>query len=147
MKKLILSFAVVAVLAAGAFAVAQEPKPAAPDAAAAKQPEAAKKAKPPVKKQPQEEEEEGGVMIDSRAEGEEAGRFAAQPDAAEADRPEVPGGLPSSYGQCKGVINDGGRNLLVFESIDDGTIYFVQVVFGKNGATWKPAGSLPRSAD
>jgi hypothetical protein len=59
----------------------------------------------------------------------------------------VPGGIPASYGQCKGVMNDGGRTLLVFESADDGAISFVQVTLGKAGAAWKLVDRIYRSAE
>ena len=60
---------------------------------------------------------------------------------------DVPGGLPSSYGQCKGVMNEGGRTILIFESLDDGAIYFVQVNVGKNSVSWKLVDRILRSAD
>lgn len=103
----------------------------------------------PAKKQTDAAEpDDGTVMIDSKADQEEAGRSVAKPVEEAVEREvDVPGGLPVSYGQCKGVINEGGRNLLVFENPDDGTVYLVQVIVGKNGVSWKLAGSIPRSAD
>lgn len=119
-------------------------KAPAPEAKSAKTAAAAQASK----KQSETEPDEGTVMIDSKAEQEENGRIVMQSDDNTAEREvNVPGGLPSSYGQCKGVISEGGRNLLVFESPDDGAIYFVQVTLGKNGAAWKLVSRIPRSAD
>ena len=58
----------------------------------------------------------------------------------------VPGGIPASYGQLKGAINDSGRSLLTFES-DDGTISFVQIFVGKSAVSWKLISRIYRSAD
>lgn len=91
---------------------------------------------------PAEEPEESVVMIDSRTEPEDARTAAAYSE----DR-NVPGGLPSSYGQCRGVMNEGGRSVLVFESLEDGSIAFVQIVFGKTGVSWKLIDRIHRSAD
>lgn len=90
--------------------------------------------------------EESGVMIDSRSDGEETGRFAASASREEREDPAA-GGLPSSYGQLKGVMSDAGRSLLVFESPDDGSITFVQVTIGKNNAAWKLVDRIHRGAD
>jgi len=86
--------------------------------------------------------DEPGVKIDSKADQDEEGDYAAE-------RPElsVPGGLPSSFGQCKGVVNDAGRSILIFESPEDGTVYFVQVTVGKANVSWKLVGRIPRSSD
>ncbi|OGR53229.1 MAG: hypothetical protein A2049_06130 [Elusimicrobia bacterium GWA2_62_23] len=121
-------------------------KPAPAQAAA--QPAPARKAVKQEPAKPAEEPEESVVMIDSKAEPEEIGRFSAAgyaPDQEE--QPAVPGGMPSSYGQLKGVMNDGGRTLLVLESPDDGTITFVQVIAGKAGVSWKLVDRVPRSLD
>ena len=73
---------------------------------------------------------------------------ALQTAAAEAVKADaVQAGLPSSYGQCKGVIADAGRNLLIFESPDDGSVSFVQVTVGKANVSWKLVDRIPRSAD
>lgn len=129
---------------------AQE-KDAAKAAAARPQsrPAPAAKAARPAKAKPQaEEQEEAGVMIDSKAEPEETGRFSAAAFSQEPDdTPAAPGGLPSSYGQLKGVMNDGGRTLLVLESPDDGAITFVQVTAGRNAVSWKLLDRIPRSLD
>ncbi|HAN05994.1 MAG TPA: hypothetical protein DCQ25_12305 [Elusimicrobia bacterium] len=112
------------------------PKPAAP--APAKKPESAKPAPKPV-----EDQEESMVMIDDKADSDYSRVSSADAD----EQPAVPGGIPSSYGQCKGVMNDGGRTLLVFESADDGAISFVQVTLGKTGAAWKLVDRIYRSAE
>jgi|GEM_PF-1222132 len=127
-----------------------KPAPAATPAAAAPaaQPAPARKAVKQEPAKPAEEPEESVVMIDSKAEPEETGRFSAAgyaPDQEE--QPAVPGGMPSSYGQLKGVMNDGGRTLLVLESPDDGAITFVQVIAGKAGVSWKLVDRIPRSLD
>lgn len=88
---------------------------------------------------PQEDAEEAGVMIDSRGEAE-------ADDERPAPAETGPAGIPSSYGQCRGVMADGGRNLLVFESIEDGSISFVQVTTGK-GVSWRLVGRIQRSND
>jgi len=91
--------------------------------------------------------EESGVMIDSKSDAEETGRFAAAGPETDREEPAVTGGLPSSYGQLKGVLNDAGRSLLVFESPDDGSITFVQVTAGKNKVVWKLVDRIQRSQD
>ncbi len=121
---------------------AQAPAPAA-------QPKKALKAelKPAAAKAEEQEPEESVVLIDSK--GEPEGEDAALPAAYGAEQEErlVPGGLPSSYGQCKGVLSEAGRNLLIFESPDDGAISFVQVTVGKANVSWKLVDRIPRSAD
>ena len=98
---------------------------------------------------PVEEAEESVVMIDSKAdaEPEEGGRYSAGAFSGEQEEVAVPGGLPSSYGQCKGVITEAGRSVLVFESLDDGAISLVQLVLGKGKASWKLLDRIPRSND
>ena len=93
-------------------------------------------------------EEEGAVMIDDRNDEDYSGRFADNESAAAAEPEEraVPGGMPASYGQLKGTLNDGGRSLLVFEN-EDGTISFVQIFAGKNAVSWKLVSRIYRSAD
>lgn len=125
-------------------APAKEAAAAAPAAQSAP----AKKAVKQEPAKPAEEPEESVVMIDSKAEPEETGRFSAAGYAPDQDEaPAVPGGMPSSYGQLKGVMNDGGRSLLVLESPDDGAITFVQVTAGKAGVSWKLVDRIPRSLD
>ena len=145
MKK-ILTVAVLSVLAVLLYA--QSPSrsqaaqaAAAPDAAAADKKTSAKAQK---LKQAEADADDGTVMIDSKADPESNQAESSQADRGEAD---VRGGIPTSYGQCKGVINEGGRNLLIFESIEDGTIYFVQVMVGKNTVSWKLVDHIGRSAD
>ena len=89
---------------------------------------------------------ESGVLIDSRTEGADAERFDA-PSAAEQGEPEVSGGIPASYGQCKGIINEAGRTILVLESQEDGAVSFVQVTVKKNSVSWKLVDRIPRGAD
>jgi hypothetical protein len=114
------------------------------EAAQAKKAAKEEQAKAAAAKQEQDAEE-SVVMIDSKAEAEEEGVSAAS--RPEPEERTVPGGLPLSYGQCKGVITEAGRNLLVFESLDDGTITFVQVTVGKTNISWKLVDRIPRSAD
>jgi hypothetical protein len=114
------------------------PKPAAAAPAPAKKTEPAKPAPKPV-----EDQEESMVMIDDKADADYSRVSSADAD----EQPAVPGGIPASYGQCKGVMNDGGRTLLVFESADDGAISFVQVTLGKTGAAWKLTDRIYRSAE
>lgn len=97
-------------------------------------------AKAPAPK-PVEEPEESMVMIDDRVEPENG---KASYSGENEDRQAVPGGIPYSYGQCKGVMNEGGRSVLVFESLDDGTISFVQVALGKGAVSWKLLDRIPR---
>jgi len=93
-------------------------------------------------------EDEGAVMIDDKSDEDSTGSFSDNESAAPEEReaPSVRGGLPSSYGQLKGTLNDGGRNLLVFEN-EDGVISFVQIFAGKNAVTWKLVSRIYRSAD
>lgn len=114
----------------------------------------AKSGKTPVpadkaKKQYDAEPEEGTVIVDSKADSEEAWSSAAEADKQPAERPDadVPGGMPASYGQCKGVVTEGGRTILIFENPDDGALYFVQVTVGKNNVAWKLVDKISRSAD
>ena len=93
----------------------------------------------------EQDAEESVVMIDSKTE--DADSAQGYDYRAEQDERMVPGGLPSSYGQCKGVITDAGRNLLVFENPEDGAISLVQVTIGKASVSWKLVARIPRSAD
>ncbi|HCC47296.1 MAG TPA: hypothetical protein DEQ38_04155 [Elusimicrobia bacterium] len=102
---------------------------------------AAAPAKAPAPK-PVEEPEESVVMIDDKAEP-EYGKAAYSGETE--DRQAVAGGIPYSYGQCRGVISEGGRSVLVFESLDDGTITFVQVALGRGDVSWKLLDRIPRS--
>ena len=112
-----------------------------------------KKAPPAPRKEPskaaaEQENEEGGVMIDSKAE-ESDDQFeepAPPRPAPEAEEISVPGGMPLSFGQLKGTINDGGRSILVFEN-EEGVIAFVQVFIGKNAVSWKLVSRIRRSMD
>lgn len=127
--------AVLALACAGALLAKDQPAQPAP--AAAKAAAAQVKAT--------DEQEDSGVLIDST-------KYDAEDSDAGAETPAysgtgVPGGIPTSYGQCRGVMNEGGRSLLVFESLDDGTISLVQVTFGKTGVGWKLAGRIPRSGE
>lgn len=110
---------------------------------------AAPKAAKPAPAKPAEDAEESVVMIDSRAdaEPEEGGRYSTGAFGGEQEEPAVPGGLPSSYGQCRGVLTEAGRSVLVFENPDDGAISLVQLVLGKGKASWKLLDRIPRSAD
>lgn len=129
-------------LSAQAPAKKSDAQPAAAKAQEGRNPAAAQNSK----KQAEAEADEGTVMIDSKADQEETGHFAAQPAAERADL-DAPGGMPSSYGQCKGVISEGGRNVMVFENPEDGTIYFVQVNLGKSSVSWKLVDRILRSGD
>ena len=93
-------------------------------------------------------EEEGAVMIDDKTDEESSGSFSDNEPGAPEEReaPSVRGGLPASYGQLKGTLNDGGLNLLVFEN-EDGVISFVQLFAGKSSVTWKLLSRIYRSAD
>ena len=114
------------------------------DAVQAKKDAKAEQVKAAAARQEQDAEE-SVVMIDSKGDAGEAETPAAY--GAEQEERVVPGGLPSSYGQCKGVISDAGRNLLIFESPDDGSVSFVQVTVGKANVSWKLVDRIPRSAD
>ena len=114
------------------------------DAVQAKKDAKAEQVKAAAARQEQDAEE-SVVMIDSKGDAGETETPAAY--GAEQEERVVPGGLPSSYGQCKGVISDAGRNLLIFESPDDGSVSFVQVTVGKANVSWKLVDRIPRSAD
>ncbi|MCM2266755.1 MAG: hypothetical protein NDI60_03170 [Elusimicrobiales bacterium] len=127
-------------------APADAQKPAAP--AAAKPAAAQKAAARPAPKPADQEAEESVVMIDSKGDPDETGRFSAGSYGGDQEDPSpLAGGMPASYGQLKGVMNDGGRSLLVLESPEDGAITFVQVTAGKAGVTWKLVDRILRSAD
>lgn len=138
-------FALAAAFCLGIGAVLADSAPAQKSEAPAAE---EKKAPAPKKEAAKAEpEEEGGVMIDSKAEsdqGEEPEYRAPRPQADE--EASVPGGLPVSYGTLKGTLVEGGRNLLVLEN-EDGTITFVQVMVGKNSASWKLVARIGRSLD
>ncbi|MBI4351051.1 MAG: hypothetical protein HY550_06395 [Elusimicrobia bacterium] len=121
---------------------AQAPAPAA-------QPKKALKAelKPAAAKQEEQEAEESVVLIDSKGEPEAGETQDLSAFGRETEERLAPGGLPSSYGQCKGLMSDAGRNILIFESPDDGALSFVQVTLGKGGVSWKLIDRIPRSAD
>jgi hypothetical protein len=119
-------------------------------AAAAAPAQAQKAAVPAVQKAvqkapPAEEEEPGAVMIDPRSDEDRSGRFTDNNAGGEAETEEAaaPGGMPVSYGQLKGSLNDAGRSLLVFEN-EDGEIAFVQVFIGKKAVTWKLISTIRR---
>ena len=114
------------------------------DAVQAKKDAKAEQVKAAAARQEQDAEE-SVVMIDSK--GEDTDSVQANDYRAEQEERAVPGGLPSSYGQCKGVMVDAGRNLLVFENLEDGTISFVQVIMGKGSVSWRLVSRIPRSAD
>lgn len=124
--------------AAPVTAAPAAPKPAAAAPAPVKKPEPAKPAAKTA-----EDQEESMVMIDDKADADYSGVSSADAD----EQTAVPGGIPSSYGQCKGVMNEGGRTILVFESADDGAISFVQITLGKTGAAWKLLDRVYRSAE
>lgn len=100
----------------------------------------------PVRAAPEavREEEEGQVLIDGASEED-----SPRPPDTEEERYEPEkkpaGGIPSSYGQLKGALSEGGKSFLVFEG-DDGTIYMVEITAGKSGVSWKLASRIPRSA-
>ncbi|MEK7721976.1 MAG: hypothetical protein AAB359_06265 [Elusimicrobiota bacterium] len=119
----------------------QSEQPAAQPKKAAKD----ESAKTAAAKPDEQDAEESGVMIDSKAGAEEAGSPGAY--GVEQDERAAPGGLPSSYGQCKGVINDADRSILVFENPEDGAVSFVQMTVGKTNVSWKLVDRIPRSAD
>ena len=129
-----------AAAAAPKKAAAQPAKPAAAKPA----PAADNKAAKPAADKQADQDEDSVVMIDSKGDAEDNGSFNAGEDREERT---VPGGIPSSYGQCKGTITEGGRSLLVFESAEDGTLSFVQVTVGKTSVTWKLVDRIGRSAD
>ncbi|MFA6433474.1 MAG: hypothetical protein WCW52_02130 [Elusimicrobiales bacterium] len=106
---------------------------------------APKAAEPAAGVQP---EEEGAVMIDARSDENDPGRFSDDDpsEPPETARPAVPDGIPSSYGQIKGAVNDGGRSLLIFEN-EEGAVSFVQIFAGKNAVSWKLLSRIYRSRD
>lgn len=134
------------VVFAGALC-ATEPAKKVSAAPAAAQGAAAQPAPQPKKtdKYADQDAEESVVMIDSKADAEDGAVYTG--NSGERDDSLVPGGIPSSYGQCKGILNEGGRNILVFESIEDGSLAFVQLTLGKAKISWKLLDRLPRSAD
>lgn len=128
------------------------PEAAAPASAGSAAPAARKTARAETSKQAaarqaEQDAEESVVMIDSKSDAEATGRFSGAAFGEEQEEPAVPGGMPSSYGQLKGVVNEGGRTLLVLESQEDGAITFVQVTAGKNSVAWKFIGRIPRGMD
>ena len=92
------------------------------------------------------DEEVGGVMIDGAEAAGPAYSETRPEEAADASGAADHALLPDSLGDVRGTLTDGGRSILVLQA-DDGTINFVQVVFGKGGVSWKPAGTLRRSRE
>lgn len=119
------------------------PAPEKKPAPAAQPATAAEKKPAPAAKQPAkqaEEPEESIVMIDDKAEPDHG-----KAGALDADEPQAgPPGIPTSYGQCKGVTTDAGRTILVFENPDSGDISLVQLVFGKAGVSWRLLDTIRR---
>jgi hypothetical protein len=99
-------------------------------------------------------EEENDVMVDAKSDDNDPDRFSDSDSpsfnesvaASETEEPAVPGGIPASYGQLKGTLNDGGRSLLVFEN-EDGVISLVQIFAKNNAAGWHLVSRVYRSAD
>lgn len=130
MKKIIFPL----LLAALPLSLYSQQKPALSSAAEPASPQSAKA-----------EEEDGAVMIDGSESYAPVHRGPAD-DPAEAAQSRDPDALPASLGDVKGTFTEAGRNILVLQA-DDGTVNFVQVVFGKTGVSWKPAGSLYRNRE
>jgi len=105
-----------------------------------------KKQAPPAKKyiEANQDEEEGNVMVDTKA-GEDV-RDLSSDSEREYEEKNAAGGVPSSYGQLKGALTEGGRGVLVFEN-EDGVISLVQVTMGRGPVSWKLISKIPRSAD
>ncbi|MDT8285531.1 MAG: hypothetical protein RQ748_00345 [Elusimicrobiales bacterium] len=91
------------------------------------------------------EDEDGTVMIDG-SEAPAPVQHAPDRDAYGTAGSGESNALPASLGDVKGTFAEAGRNMLVLQA-DDGTINFVQFVFGRTGTSWKIVGSLPRSLE
>jgi len=93
--------------------------------------------------------EESGVVIDDKSDdGSQSGSYASKSGAEQGAEEAVFGSsIPASYGKLMGVINEPGRNVLVFESDEDGALSFVHVTVGKNSVSWKLAGRVSRSQE
>ena len=115
--------------------------------AAKKAPQPAPAVKKETPKAAEQDSEEAGVLIDSKSDTESEAQSSAyvaeighQEDAAFASS------IPASYGPMKGVLNEQGRNILVFEN-EDGILSFVQISVGKNSVSWKLLARVGRSQD
>ena len=87
------------------------------------------------------EEGEPGVVIDRSFEDKAEGRLFYEYEEEKAD---LTSGniLPYSFGVFRGVLNMGGKAMLVFES--DEAIYFIEVYKEENKIKWKLYGKLSR---
>jgi len=104
-----------------------------------------KKIKPPA---PELNSEDSGVVVDSKSEDIDAETFSDFSDgkAEQQKDADFDSSIPASYGQLKGVLNEPGRNVLVFEN-EDGVLSFVQASFGRNSLTCKLLARAGRSQD
>ncbi|HAH33019.1 MAG TPA: hypothetical protein DCL44_11970 [Elusimicrobia bacterium] len=129
----------------GRIIVAQVPS--APDAAKKTQPPATPSRKEAAKAADQDSEE-AGVLIDSKSEDTESETQPASYKAAteRQDESAFASYLPASYGQLKGILDEQGRNVLVFEN-EDGVLSFVQVSVGKQSVVWKLLTRIGRSQE
>jgi len=128
----------------GRIIVAQVP--AAAEASKKSQPSPAAKKEMP--KAAEQDSEEAGVMIDSKSDDTE-GEALSSSYATGTERQEdaaFASSIPASYGQMKGVLNEQGRNVLVFEN-EEGILSFVQVSLGRDLLTWKLLARVARSQD
>ena len=105
----------------------------------------AKNSKSPA---PKQNSEEDGVVIDSKSEGSEAetSTYSSENNSEQQADAGFASSLPASYGKLKGVLNEPGRNVLVFEN-EEGILSFVQVSLGRSSLTWKLLARAGRSQD
>ncbi|MCX5784753.1 MAG: hypothetical protein NTX59_03600 [Elusimicrobia bacterium] len=129
----------------GRIVVAQVP--AAPDAAKKYQ-SSASAAKKEAAKAAEQDSEEAGVMIDSKSEDTESDASPSSSMTGTERQEDVTFAsyIPSSYGQMKGVLNEQGRSVLIFEN-EEGILSFVQVSVGKKSVAWKLLARVARSQE
>jgi len=132
--------------AAGA---SKKPQPwTAPAAAGRPVSQSSTAAKKEAAKTQEQDGEETGVMIDSRSEDSEAetSPYSSKNSVDQAENAGFASSLPASYGPLKGVLNEQGRNVLVFEN-EDGILSFVQASVGKNSVSLKLLARVARSQE
>ena len=117
-------------------------------AEASKKSQASPSAKKETAKAAEQDSEEAGVMIDAKSEDTESEVFSSSYKTGTERQEEAAfaSSIPASYGPMKGVLNEQGRNILVFEN-EDGILSFVQISVGKNSVSWKLLARVGRSQD
>ncbi|HAF96428.1 MAG: hypothetical protein A2X34_08170 [Elusimicrobia bacterium GWC2_51_8] len=117
-------------------------------AGASKKSQSSTAAKKETAKTQDQDGEEGGVVIDSKSEDSEVDTtpYSSKNSVDQSENAGFASYLPAAYGPLKGVLNEQGRNVLVFEN-EDGILSFVQASVGKNSVSLKLLARVARSQE